>query len=235
MQNKDWLIADHVKFNIQVTQGMNYLLVPANKTRMGFIDGSPGDTYLEDTVIPLMTPYTSLFDKWENVENRTPVIVHSFTRQEKALKTAYRGLYMQFIKYNQLVTDEDLDRMKFPPRWDGTRSPSPVADRPPAVKASISLPRVIRLYFGTPHGKKQNEVKHGKPRGQRGSEIRWALSPANVKNIEDLVNSSFVTRSPLTLFFEEDDRGKAFYFAACWENTRGKKSIFGDIQRVFIP
>jgi hypothetical protein len=214
---------------------MDYLLAPDNKTRMGFTDGSAANNYLAGEVIPLVPPYTSAFNEWENAPYRAPIVTHDLVEIEKALKAAYRGLYIQFIKSNPLVTDHDLGAMRFPRRWDGSRSPSPVADNPPFVKANTSLLRVIRLHVGTPHGKKQNEVKHGKPRGQRGSEIRWAISPANVKNIEDLVNSSFVTRSPLTLFFEESDRGKAFYFAACWENTRGKKSIFGDIQRVFIP
>jgi hypothetical protein len=49
----------------------------------------------------------------------------------------------------------------------------------------------------------------------------------------DCPGGSIETRQPS--FHPQAVRGKAFYFTACWENTRGKKSIFGDIQRVFIP
>jgi hypothetical protein len=235
MAYKDWLVHDHLGFNIQVMQSIGYLLDTENKTRMGFGTGTPGEAFLTGTFNPLVTPYTSAFNIWKNAEESTPKQVRSFVRKESALKAAYRKLYVNFIKNNVLVTDDDLDAMKFPRRGDGSRHPSPIADQPPAVKISTSRIRTIRVNFGTPSGKELDDVKKGKLFGQHGAEICWAKSAVPVTDIEQLVNSAFDTDSPLDLVFKESERGQAVYLAARWENTRGQKGPFSAIQVAYIP
>jgi hypothetical protein len=59
-----------------------------------------------------------------------------------------------------------------------------------------------------------------KPAGQHGAEIRWAMRD---------------THMPLTFEFDESDRGKTVYFCLGWENTRGEKGPWSEIQSAIVP
>jgi hypothetical protein len=82
---------------------------------------------------------------------------------------------------------------------------------------------------------KSNGHKRGKPAGQHGAEIRWDILDAPPARWDELIHSDIDTSSPFTLWFEHDQRGKTVYFAARWENTRGKKGPWSDIFSAIIP
>jgi hypothetical protein len=77
----------------------------------------------------------------------------------------------------------------------------------------------------------------GKPADVHGIEVRWAFldkAPVDIKT--ELTQSSFDTKSPLILNFEEYDRGKRIYLAGRWEISReGIKGEFGDIVSAIVP
>jgi hypothetical protein len=50
-----------------------------------------------------------------------------------------------------------------------------------------------------------------------------------------LVNSSFDTRTPFTLEFDDAERGHTVYFCLRWENTRGEKGPWGEIVSAIVP
>jgi hypothetical protein len=83
----------------------------------------------------------------------------------------------------------------------------------------------------------KGSARRGKPDDVHGIEIRWAFLDHPPLNIEkELFNSSFDTESPLTLVFEEADRGKRLYMAGRWEIEReGIKGEFGDIATAIVP
>ncbi|MDR1273488.1 MAG: hypothetical protein LBK12_02965, partial [Odoribacteraceae bacterium] len=66
-------------------------------------------------------------------------------------------------------------------------------------------------------------------------EIRWAISETPVVNVDDLTHSAFDTRTPFNLEFRGEERGKAVYFCLRWENTRGEKGPWSEIQSAIIP
>jgi hypothetical protein len=70
-----------------------------------------------------------------------------------------------------------------------------------------------------------------------GIEVRWAELDHPPVDIEtELTNSAFDTKSPLTLNFQEHERGRRIYLAGRWEIEReGVKGLFGDIETVIIP
>jgi hypothetical protein len=74
-----------------------------------------------------------------------------------------------------------------------------------------------------------------KPAGQHGAEIRWAISDTPVVDVAALARSSFDTRTPFTLEFQGHERGQTVYFCLCWENTRGEKGPWSEIQSAIIP
>ncbi|AHF94767.1 hypothetical protein OPIT5_26275 [Opitutaceae bacterium TAV5] len=53
--------------------------------------------------------------------------------------------------------------------------------------------------------------------------------------LNDLTRSGFDTRSPFTLNFDENQRGKTVYFALRWENTRGDKGPWSPITHAVVP
>ncbi|MDR3283731.1 MAG: hypothetical protein LBS97_00955 [Treponema sp.] len=57
-------------------------------------------------------------------------------------------------------------------------------------------------------------------------------SPATV---EELTRSAFDPRSPFTLTFQENQRGKALYFALHWENAKGQAGPWSVIQKAIVP
>jgi hypothetical protein len=79
------------------------------------------------------------------------------------------------------------------------------------------------------------ETARAKPPGQHGAEIRWAVLEVAPTVLDDLSHSSFDTRSPFTLTFDENQRGQALYYCLCWENTRGEKGPYSPIEKAIIP
>lgn len=76
----------------------------------------------------------------------------------------------------------------------------------------------------------------GKPADVHGVEVCWALLDHAPVNVKELDNSAFDTNSPLTLVFEEQDRGKRIYMAGRWEIEReGIKGEFRDIVSALVP
>jgi hypothetical protein len=223
----------HVDFYYKLVNVTSYIFVAANRERIGFKTGSPQDDWFKNVFSARMTTYQSAYNDWINENNRSPEIIDKLRQEEKEMRELFRQLYTGFLKDSPLVTDHDLSNMRLPAR-PGERHPAPVADDTPATRPVLTVPRVVKIRFGTP-GEGSMTVKRGKPPGQHGAEFRWVLSPVPVQGVQDLLNSSFDTNSPLVLEFTEEDRGKALYYAARWENTRGEKGPFSDIEVVHVP
>jgi hypothetical protein len=51
----------------------------------------------------------------------------------------------------------------------------------------------------------------------------------------DLSSVVFATSSPFVFHFQEEERGKAFYYMLCWVNNRGVKGIRGAILSAIVP
>jgi hypothetical protein len=66
-------------------------------------------------------------------------------------------------------------------------------------------------------------------------ELVWVIADTPPELVADLVHSSFATKSPLELSFEENQRGKRLYYAVRWETGTVKKGDFSAIYSVIIP
>jgi hypothetical protein len=78
--------------------------------------------------------------------------------------------------------------------------------------------------------------KKAKPQGVHCVECKWAVfETRDLPTLDMLVNSSVDTNSPLTLEFDDKQRGLALCYALRWENTRGEKGPFGAVVQVIIP
>jgi hypothetical protein len=218
-----------VEFNLFLNVLMTYLIIPANKVRMGFADTTEQGKWLIGTFLPIYGDYVEAYRVWVNPENRTPVITANLLGKEKAMKKILRELYKGFLKDTPIVTDNDLESMGLPKRESKKRTPSPKADTSPWAKVILSRVATIIIKFSAEIGKR------GKLFGQHDVECCWVISDAPITNWNDLVRSSFSTKSPLVLVFDGDMRGKTIYFALRWRNTRGEMGPFGPIMNAMIP
>jgi hypothetical protein len=220
MGNKDWVPQNHEARYDQATQTMSYLLISGNIARMGL---SGVQTWISGILQPAFNTFKAAFDAWKDPSVRTPIKTATLQNAEDAFIPLYRQLYTGVLRVNPLVTDADLIAMGMPERSSGERHPVPVPKDSPKLVASTPHPGIVEIDFGS------------KPPEAHGIEICWAVLDHTPTNWSELVHSSFDTATPFQLPFEGDQRGRRIYFAGRWENTRGEKGPWSDIQDAIIP
>jgi hypothetical protein len=159
---------------------------------------------------------------------RTKGAVREKQVARKVFEDELRVQLRAYVTYNPLVTDRQREEMELPVH-KRTHSPAPVATAAPWVHARTHLLRHVFFDYGT------SEVARAKPEGQHGIELVWDMAEEKPLLVQDLGHSCFDTHTPLVLEFEEGQRGKALWFAARWENTRGLKGPWTEIQHTIIP
>jgi len=55
------------------------------------------------------------------------------------------------------------------------------------------------------------------------------------ESLSELTNRKLAPRSPLTLTFPEEDRGKKLYVAAAWQNGGENLGPWSNIQFTYVP
>ncbi|GHV50747.1 hypothetical protein FACS1894181_11710 [Bacteroidia bacterium] len=185
--------------------------------------------WLDTVFMPAFNNYNTAFDAWENPVERTRAKTLTFNTAEDIFIPLYRKLY-GFIKGHPLVTDTDLAEMMFPVPHR-TRTPAPVPASFPEGSVTHPAPATVVISFRDSESKKVR-----KPAGVHGAEIAWAIldEAPQGQDWAKLTHSSFDTASPFTLTFTGPERGKELYFALRWENTRGEKGPWSDIQQTII-
>jgi hypothetical protein len=162
--------------------------------------------------------------------NHGKVDTHKKDEARAALERACRQYYSAWINGNPQVPNSDRDGLRVPIH-DGTRTPStPPTTIPQADKIDTSILRQVTVHFrdaGSDH--------RAKPDGVHGCEVRWNILASPPTHVDDLTHSTFDTRTPVTLSFDESQRGKWLYFCLRWEGPTGLKGPDGEIYSVVVP
>jgi hypothetical protein len=176
-----------------------------------------------------LAAYTAAYDQCQH-PNRGKVDVLQKDEARKTLVDACRQFYNAYIRFNPLVTDADRENMGFTVA-DPNRAPAPPpATFPVADKIDTAILRQVTIHF------RDNGSKHkAKPKGVHGCEIRWHLLTAPPAHVDDLARSDFDTNSPVTLSFDESQRGQSLYFCLRWEGNSGQKGPYGEIYNAIVP
>ena len=148
---------------------------------------------------------------------------------KEAAKIAMRDFAHTGIRHNKLMHDEDRLVYGIRPA-DGTHTQDTAPTSYPEAEGDTSIPRQVSFHFWDSATKKR-----GKPHGVHGAEFRWAQLDHPPTSIEELIHSEFDTASPLTLTFDEADRGKRIYYCLRWESNTNLKGPWGEIGSVIIP
>jgi hypothetical protein len=196
----------------------------ANRAKWGL-----DTTWLDKELLPQKAKWKTAWAAYANPATRNPSITFAKTEQRNAYEKLLRIL-VKNLQSNVHVTHDDLRAMGIVVPAS-TKTPAPVAGKAPDSDTDTSVIGRLSIHFF----EKEGNHKKRKPEGQHGAEIRWSLSEKPVTRWDELLHSEIDTNSPFVLRFENDQRGLTVYFALRWENTRGEKGPWSEIQSAIIP
>jgi hypothetical protein len=221
MSRADLVPRTDAGFNIWVSVLIAYL--QANSVKFSF----PSDVLAQ--LLGLQTVWNEKYAIATTPETRTKATILEKNQARKELVAFVRKMVKEYLTHNHLVSDADRGNMGLP-IYKTTRTHIPAATDFPSHWEDTSLIRRIAINF---HDK--NSKTKAKPPGMHGAEIRWTILDTPPATVEELTRSGFDTRTPFVLNFEENQRGKAVYFALCWENNTGEKGPWSEISKAIIP
>ena len=153
-----------------------------------------------------------------------------------ALREAFRVLVsvMRFFKTRYFLTPP-LDYRDYadlgirPP--DIIRTPHIDVTEKVAVTIGPGNVREVVIHFWI-----EGMAHRAKPLGYDGAVIIWAVGNAPFTRIEDLTGGhTMASRTPHTLVFTDDQRGKTVSVALAWQNERGLTGEWSEILSTIIP
>ncbi|MDR2765257.1 MAG: hypothetical protein LBB90_09550 [Tannerella sp.] len=81
----------------------------------------------------------------------------------------------------------------------------------------------------------QGSDSKAKPYGTNGAVIVYAVLDTPPADVSALTRSVLATRTPHILEFTEEERGKTVYVAICWQNEKGEKGPWSEIESAIVP
>jgi len=168
--------------------------------------------------------------------NYAPTLVPSTHPQrvarDEARKRAVaviRPFVQRFLMYPP-VTDTERAEMELHIR-DRTPSREPIPVHLVLIQAITSIICQLTFRFtveGIGHSTARPEHVHM-------VQFRWVKSKTRPNHIDELVNFETHSTGPITLTFQEDERGDRVHFTARWLNRRGEGGPWCDIESAIIP
>jgi hypothetical protein len=183
-----------------------------------------------EAVSKLNDAYTLWHTAYEPaLEPHTPAITEGKNEARKAAEGVLRPFKRRYLE-DPPVTDQQ--RIEMGLHLPQPHTPVPAPDTVPELIPDTGTRRRIAVHY-----RDEGSSHRGKPDHAAGIEVRWAILDHAPVHIEaELIHSSFDTRSPLVLDFDEADRGKKVYMAGRWEIHReGIKGLFGAVADAVIP
>jgi hypothetical protein len=179
----------------------------------------------------LAAEYSAWHEAYEAVlAPHTAVQTAEKTRRRAVSQKALETFVNRFLRYDPAVTNADRDAMGIPNTKKTHTRIEPPPTRPVLIIDTSIQSRIIIHY------RDEGSARRGKPPKVHGIEVRWAILDHAPADREEIVHSAFDTRSPLTLQFDEHDRGKRLYLYGQWEIEReGEKGPPGVIVDAVIP
>jgi hypothetical protein len=148
---------------------------------------------------------------------------------KKALHHALSVFIARYIDNNDVITAPIRDNLGLPTK-DTTHSPIPAPTTYPEFVVKVKAFRALDVHF-----KAAGSAGKGKPYGYNGAVICYDVPDTPPTEPGELRHSLLATKTPYTLTFTEAERGKRVYIALAWQNERGQKGPFSQIEAAFIP
>jgi hypothetical protein len=223
----DWMARSHEGLFDQANQTADYLTGDV-LMRIGIT--GPILEWYNTEFLPGQVRYNAVFANWRNPAERTPAKQAALEDEEKKFRKVYRQFYNGYMKGNPLVTNEDLVSAGLPRRHEGGNVPVKVPTTLVVVTVDTSKPGRVGFHF-----RDEQMGGNAKPEGVHGGELVSAILDTPPTDWSQLIHSVFFTRTPGELVFTGEQRSRTLYYAMRWENTRGQKGPWCQIQSVIIP
>ena len=147
------------------------------------------------------------------LQPHTPAQTAAKNDSRRRAEKVIRPFVNRFLHFEP-VTTEDRVNMALP-LHDNTRTDHLVVLEEVECNLVIEGIRVVHVHF-----KVLGADGKAKPEGYEGAVIQWAVGNAPFTRIEDLRDGNeMVSRTPHTLHFTDDQRGKTVSVALCWHRT----------------
>jgi hypothetical protein len=202
----------------------NFVLVlSANAARWGIAEALVTD--LSALVSAFQTAYTRRM-----LPDSGKVSVEQKNLALAALRKGVRNMVNGHINHNPTVTPDDRIALGLYVYKPG-RTPVPEPATTVVLRPVPGLVRQLVVYFTDSTAPESR----GKPYGVQAMELVLGVLSSPPANVEALPRSVTAGKSPLTLTFREEDRGKTVYMAGRWKNTRQKEGPWSGIVSAIIP
>jgi hypothetical protein len=160
--------------------------------------------------------------------NKTSVIVAEKNAARKRLTAKIRELVGFYLK-NPIITDAQRIAMGLHVH-DTTPTTIPVPTTRPEIDIDVLDFRRLKIIFHD-----MDSSSKARPYGVNGAVIAYAVLPEPPANPESLTHTVLATRTPHILEFTEEERGKTVYVAICWQNEKGQRGPWSEIENAFVP
>ena len=159
---------------------------------------------------------------------KTAIIVAQKNEARKNLVSIIRTLAGFRLK-NPVITDAERVAMGLHVH-DTTPSNIPAPHTRPELDIDVLDFRRLKVVFHD-----QGTDSKAKPYGTNGAVIVYAVLDTPPADPGALIHSVLATRTPHILEFTEEERGKTVYVAICWQNERGQKGPWSEIESAIVP
>jgi hypothetical protein len=159
---------------------------------------------------------------------RNAIIVAGKNTARKELVAKIREL-TRFRLKNPVITGAQRIALGLHVR-DTTYTTIPVPKSRPELDIDVVDFRRLKVVFHD-----MGSDSKAKPYGVIGAVIAYAVLDAPPAGAGALTRNVLATRTPHILEFTEEERGKTVYVAICWQNEKGEKGHWSEIESAIVP
>ncbi|MDR0768561.1 MAG: hypothetical protein LBE71_01440 [Dysgonamonadaceae bacterium] len=159
---------------------------------------------------------------------KTSIIIAEKNTARKTLIAKIRGL-VGFRLKNPVITDAQRIALGLHVR-NTTPSPIPAPTTRPELNIDLLDFRRLKVIFHD-----QDHDRKAKPYGVTGAVIIYAVLDAPPAAHSALTRNVLATRTPYILEFTEEERRKTVYVAICWQNKKGQRGPWSEIESAIVP
>jgi hypothetical protein len=183
-----------------------------------------------DEVTDLQTAITSFtaLQAQADSPSKTAIIVAEKDAARETLVKKIRAM-VNFRLKNPIITDAERIAMGL-----HVRDTKPTTVQVPKTRPELDIDvvdfRRLKVLFHDMGSKSK-----AKPYGTNGAVIVFAVLDTPPADVNVLTRSVLATRTPHILEFTEEERGKTVYIAICWQNEKGERGPWSEIESAIIP
>ncbi|MDR2729907.1 MAG: hypothetical protein LBB81_03300 [Treponema sp.] len=160
--------------------------------------------------------------------DRTPVIIATKDGAKRDMVAKIRAM-VRFRLQNPAVTDAMRIQLGLRAR-DTIMTTIPVPTTRPEFSFVVRDLRRVLVRF-----QDQGSDTRARPYGINGAVISYDVLDVPPADPEHLTRTTLATRTPYTLEFAEEERGRTLYAALQWQNEKGERGPWSEIQNTVIP